>query len=554
MKSKKKSSLLIALVITALCQPVWAAEADLTQTRPGDSQNLDAALRQKSAPQDTESPVEKQADQQLVQPEYDQDSSMKFLLTKLNVDSSDILTKAEIDRITAKYEGREVSLQDVNAAVLEINQLYAKKQNVIARAVLAPQKIQEGVVNIKLAESHVGQYRIEGTKYTHAEYLTQRMFLKSDDLLRLDQLEQDVIRFNKTNGSQLRVVLVKGEKFGTTDVVLKVNEQPREQTVLFSDNAGSETTGEYRAGAIWTINSLQSGGDSLTLNTTYAKGTTGGGISYQIPIDYRGTQLGVSYSKNQINIISGAFQKLEIEGDSTDASISINHPFKTTLDNKLSSFIELHKKTSNTYYSGFNPTPLTVKSVVMGLTEQKYYSGGMTYKRLDLTTGYAYNKFYDSPATRDAFAKINFSYANRMMLSNNGTILLRVSGQLNTNPEKNLPSTEQFALGGFSTVRGFKEGVLTGDKGYFISGEYHFPIGKTEGVVFLDHGGAFSYDGTTTPNNRNSYMTSIGIGMIANLAKNTSLQVFLGTPIDVPVAKGQYADGPRWHFYMQHML
>ena len=551
MKLKNNSALLATLVMATLYQPVWAAEPDLTLTRPGDAYNMDAALRQKSDGQETQSPVEKPAAQQPVIPVPDQGSSVKFLLTQLNVETSEILTKAEIAAITAKYEGREVNLEDVNAAVQEINQLYAQKQHFIARAVLLPQTVQDGVITIKLAESHVGKYQIEGTKYTSAPYLTQRMALKSGDLLRLDQLEQDVIRFNKTNGSQLKVVLVKGDKFGTTDVVLKAVEQPRQQGLVFSDNAGSESTGEYRLGAVGIMNSVQASGDSLTINTTYAKGATGGGISYQTPIDYMGTQLGISYNKNQTNIISGVFQSLEVGGDSTDSSISINHPFTTTLDTKQNLYTELHKKTSDTIISGSTLNAVTVKSAVIGLSEQKYNSRGMSYQNVDLTTGYAYyGGAVEATTNRQAFTKVNYSYAKRMAMPSNGAILLRASGQFNAHEEQNLPSTEQFTLGGFSTIRGYKEGALSGDKGYFISGEYHFPMGKTEGVVFLDHGGAFSYNGATTPNNRDCYMTSVGIGMIATIAKSTSLQVFLGAPI----AKGKNADGPRLHFYMQHML
>lgn len=546
MKFNQKNTLLATLVIATLCQPVWAAETELTQNR-------DAAFRQSPGTQDSQSPLEKQGNQQQVIPVPDQDNSVKFLLNKLNIDPSEILTKAEISGIAAKYEGREISLEDVNIAVQEINQLYAQKQYFIARAVFLPQTVQDGIVTIKLVESHVGKYQIEGTEYTKAQYLTQRMGLKSGDLLRLDQLEQDIIRFNKTNGSQLKVVLVKGDKFGTTDVVLKVAEQPRQQGLLFSDNAGSESTGQYRLGAAWSMNSLQGGGDNLSVNTTYAKGTTGGGISYQTPIDYMGTQLAISYNKNQTNIISGLFQSLEVGGNSTDSSISINHPFRMTLDGKENLRMELHRKTSDTIISGSTLTAVTVKSAVIGLSEQKYYSHGMMYKNLDITTGYAYNGgAFES--TRNAFTKVNFSYANRMAVGNKGVLLLRASGQFNTKAEKNLPSTELFTLGGFSTVRGFKEGDLSGDKGYFISGEYHFPMGKVEGVVFLDHGGAFSYNGTNTPNNRDCYMTSVGIGMIANLEKSTSLQVFLGAPISIPIAKGKYADGARLHFYLQHTL
>lgn len=514
---------------------------------------MDADLRQTPTEQSKESPVENKV-QQPSAGQTEPGSNVKFLLVKLNVTPSEILTSAEIAAITSKYEGHEITLADVNTAVQEINQLYAKKEHIVAKALLLPQKITDGIVNIKLVESHVGKYRVEGSKYTSAQYFTQRMALKEGGLLKLDQLEQDVIRFNKTNGSQLRVVLVKGEAFGTTDIVIKAVEQSKQQGVLFSDNAGSESTGKYRTGAMWTLNSLHGGGDSLTLNTTYAKGATGGGISYQAPIDYMGTQVGVSYSKNQTNIVSGVFQSLQVAGDSTDLSVSVNHPFKTTLDSKQTLFGELHKKTSDTTYSGAKLTAVTVKSAVLGWAEQKYYNDGMRYQRIDVTSGFGYNNGQGFEASRQVFNKANYSYASRIADGKKGVFLLRASGQLNLKEQQNLPSTEQFNLGGFSTVRGFSEGAINGDSGYFVSGEYHFPVGKVEGVLFLDHGGAFSYNGEITPNTRDNYLTGAGLGIISNIGKNTSLQVFWGVPIDFIVEKGNKANGSHWHFYLQHSL
>lgn len=555
MKDKKKNALLVALFVGSLCQPVWAASGDLTQTRPGDVYNQDATLRQKAASQDRNSPIENKM-QQPREGKTEQGGNIKFTLNKLTVDPSEILSKDEINAVIAQYEGREVTLKEVNEAVAEINRLYAEKQNFIAKAVLLPQKIQNGVLHISLVESHVGKYRIEGNNYIDDSYFSNRMKIKAGDILRLDQLEQDIIRFNKTNNVQLRAVLAKGEKFGTTDVILKTVEPPREQTMLFSDNAGSEATGLYRFGTAYSVNSLHGNGDSLSMNVVYAKGATGGGISYQMPIDFSGTQLGFSYSKNQTNIISGIFKSLQLKGDTTDASISVNHPLRTTLDYKQSGYFELHRKTTDTSSSGQKLIQNSVKSVVFGLAEQKYYPRGMRYDRFDITTGYGYTGGGTFNSSRNAFTKMNFSYADRIMLKNNTAFLLRASGQCSTQPKRALPSTEQFSLGGFSTVRGFKEGDLQGDKGYFISGEYHFPVGKTEGVLFIDHGGVFTYDSSVgnTPNNRDCYMTSMGTGMIVNLAKNTALQVFWGIPVDIGIPKGEKANGSRWHFYFQQQL
>lgn len=547
MKFEKAKGTLIALLIVAVCQQAWAAEPDLTQSRPTDSINHDVNLRQSVRSQPTASTIENKVDLKAETLSPEKAAGSKVFISKLQVDKSSILTDAEIDAITAKYEGREVGLQDIYAAVNEINQLYAQKKNYIAKAVLLPQKVKQGAVKITLAESHIGKIKIEGTSYTSQQYVAERMGLQPGDLLNLDHLEQSIIRFNKTNTAQLKVVLVKGESFGTTNIVIKAVEPPQQQTLLFSDNAGSESTGQYRAGIVWSTSSLGGGGDNLSINLTHAKGNTGGSVSYQTPVNHFGTQLGVSYNKNQSNIISGAFQTLQIEGDSSDASISINHPLRTSLTGKLNAFIELHKKRAETSFSGAPLVDVSVNNCILGVAEQTSLAEGMRYTRIDMTSGHVDTK---GVAGSEKFTKLNASYVLRQQMPKNHALLIRISGQYNLSQEKNLPSTEQFNLGGFSTVRGYKEGVLTGDRGYFISGEYHFPLGGTEGVLFLDHGGAFAHNGGSIPNNRDCYMTSAGVGVIASLAQNTMLQLFAG----VPLSHNKSDDGLRIHFYLQHAI
>ena len=126
-----------------------------------------------------------------------------------------------------------------------------------------------------------------------------------------------------------------------------------------------------------------------------------------------------------------------------------------------------------------------------------------------------------------------------------------------------MPSTEQFQLGGLASVRGYTEGLLVGDKGYFVSAEVNFPLrptggdasddlfgGQVRGAVFLDHGGAFPYKGNGQGRSKDDYLTSFGFGALFNFTKMLTGQLYVG----FPTAERRGESDPRVHFTLQMPL
>jgi hemolysin activation/secretion protein len=111
---------------------------------------------------------------------------------------SEILAADEIRAITSKLEGRTVGVDELQQAVDQINQLYAEKDCITATAVLPPQTVTDGIVRIQLVEGRVGEILVEDNQYTRDSYFLDRVRMKPGDLVRLDQIEGDLIYFTST--------------------------------------------------------------------------------------------------------------------------------------------------------------------------------------------------------------------------------------------------------------------------------------------------------------------------------------------------------------------
>lgn len=471
-------------------------------------------------------------------------SNLTIWVNKIDTDPSSILSTEEVTAIIAKYEGRMVGIQDLYQAVKEINDLYLKKGFITAKAVLAPQKVADGIVRIQLVEGHFGRFILQGNESTRSRYILDRLSEHSGDLVNMHTLERDVFYFNRTNDVQLRAELRPGQFFGQTDCVLKVGEPKNLQGTLFSDNEGALNTGAYRFGLNIVDNSLFGNRDTLFLSPIGSNGTWAGSASYSTPIDTQGTRLSINYNKNQSNVISGPFQSLDICSHETATGFEWSRPMRVEASYKLDGFMSVYNKKTGTDFSGSTMVTSGVRTYAAGVALQTLDNKGFWYSRYDVTRILRDDHGQDS-------MRYNVTAVRQQALDQGRVMIYRLTGQLTDG--KLLPSTEEFSIGGMSTVRGYSSSYLSGDEGYDFSMEYDFPVRfskKVTGLAFFDNGGAFAYKGNGQGIDHRDFLTSVGFGATINFSPATSGKLVFGFPIDPPLGQKHL----RIEYFMQSIL
>ena len=175
--------------------------------------------------------------------ETKQGEVLSFELKKIIVEPSAVLTKEELAAIISPYEGRRVQLDDIYTVVEKINELYTSKGYVTCRAFLPPQTITEGKVKLLLVEGRTGTATVKGNKHTKTAFIKKRLHLKENEIANIKELNKDILLFNATNSTQLRIMMKAGAKPGTTDYEITAYEPKRDTWTIFEDNAGSYTSG-----------------------------------------------------------------------------------------------------------------------------------------------------------------------------------------------------------------------------------------------------------------------------------------------------------------------
>ena len=119
----------------------------------------------------------------------------------------------------------------------------------------------------------------------------------------------------------------------------------------------------------------------------------------------------------------------------------------------------------------------------------------------------------------------------------NWTLALRGSGQVATEP---LISNEQFGIGGVNSVRGYREGEVFGDMGWWMSAEQRTPpvvVGMAyagnplvlRGSVFMDYGEAYLLDA----HRRDSRLPlwGVGLGGAASIGSHWEARLLFSWPL-----------------------
>lgn len=445
-----------------------------------------------------------------------------FELKAIKFSPSHFFSKAALEKIAQPYIGRTVTVADLHKLVAKINKRYTDKNIYTARAVLPPQRIRHGVVRIELIEGKLGQIKIEKNRYTRNSFLRARIQQEKGQVVDGKRLKKNLVYFNRTSDIRLRALMRPGESKGLTQILLLAQEPPRFQISPFADDAGSKSTGRYRGGLSFEVFDPFGIDDRFDGYFVGSRGEQSGFASYSVPVNHLNGRIGMSYSRNAINIVRGPFKALDITGYSQDVGLDFTQPFLVTTHWKATWASSIAYSESETDASGVKFASSKIERLSTGLTlvhnaDRHQWSTTQTLSGIhsQQTLDHKHDFFvYSGQASYlQVFGKSAYS------------ALLTVGGQYS--PAKLLPSQSLFQVGGVGSVRGYVPGVVAGDGGFFGQLEIHRRLFKWfDAFAFVDGGAVYQ----TFPKSR--YVYSAGPGLAFHWGNWLTGSVDAGFPLE----------------------
>lgn len=457
---------------------------------------------------------------------------------------SEIFTDSELAQIKALAEGQNLTAEDIDNLIKLINQQYMKKGIITARAYLNQGALKGGVLTIELMEARVGEVIVTGNKFNRKWFLKSQISAKEGDVLNLQNMEKDLRQFNRNARSvQMSAKLKPGKKYGTTDIVLQADEKFPYHFSASWDSFGRETTGLLRGGFMASTDSLLGFQDRLTGAINLSRGAQNPFVDYNVPINKKGTRVGVSYMYGNNKVKSGQYKDFDLGANTHVLSAYITHPLIESEKGSLSFNTSANLKFSKADISGFTYSNYKDYNFAVGFGGHRNFKKSVFYGSIYSTHG-----IIDDHIRHQSkyFTKLNADGYYIHYLPKGIIATLRAGGQYSPH---DIAYIEQYQIGGISSVRGYSESLLLAANAYFVSAEMLFPIPFlpekinipfTKGekqyrlkdsfkfALFCDNGAIFPYKGYVgTPN----FLMSVGFGLRMAISKYITARMYVGIPV-----------------------
>ena len=462
---------------------VLAADADIDS--PGMQQ-----LPGSSRPQLPEFPQPSSEERPLLPPVKLWDEKEPFLsiaptvfVRKVRIVGSTVFSDDELAAITAPYENRVVTSNELQELRLQLTRYYISHGYINSGAVIPDQRITDGLITIHIIEGRLTSLEISGNTKVKTSYISRRLLppgsaapLNIDELQRRLQLLDRNPLFKRVNG-ELGPGLIPGEAI----LRLKVQEEKPYRFDLGFANNRSPGTGELQLEAHVLHRNLSGRGDSLGLHYGLSEGTDDYSVFYTIPLTPRDLSLMIRYSRNTSTVVEEPFNLIDIESESDTLEVAFRYPVVKTLNREVALSVSGEHRRSETTLLGYPyPDATNGKSTVSVLrftfdwlnrSQKQVWAA-----RSVVSTGLDIFGATESPSTPDS----NFlawlgqiQWARRIEIIPESQLIFRTDVQLASD---NLLPLEKFAVGGANSVRGYRENQLVRDNGLVSSLEYRIPL------------------------------------------------------------------------------
>lgn len=552
---KKPMRIIIALIFAhaftaVFILPLFAQAVEQVQKTEQEIEK-EKALREKIEKKKGEAPAEKEA----APVEAPLAGEEKVLLKKITVTGVTLLSEKDINEVISQFENKEAAVKQMQKAADLITDAYRKKGYVTSRAYLPPQKIKDGLLEIRVVEGAAGNFEVKGNHYFKSGLYLKKIRLKKGEPFDYAILRKGLSRINQLPDRSVKAVLAPGKEAGTTDVILEAKDRLPLHIGFDWDNYGSRFVDRQRLRTTITDNNLLGLDDVLTFQYQISQGENYKlfTLRYLFPVT-DSLSLGFFAADSKIDLRQEfEDENLNARGKSRLYSLYASQSLTDREDMGLTLNVGFdYKDTFN--FQGGNETSRDRMRVLKASLDWDFTDVlGRTIAGNEISYGIpeimAGLKNVDTRSSRAGaggkFVKDNAYLLRLQKLPFNSTLLWKNQLQFSS---YNLTSAEQFQAGGIVNVRGYPLAETVGDRGYSSTWELSMPpylMSKSLKVPFSQ---AKFYDALrliafydwantrlkrpTATEEKNKTLRSIGLGVRFSIPENFSLRVETAWPLD----------------------
>lgn len=394
-------------------------------------------------------------------------------------------TDSDLQKQVAGFLNRPLTFSALQDMAQQVTDLYRQNGLLVARAVLPPQTLKDGVLTIQVIPGRYAADQVSNATALKSSVVQRvvRSTTPEGEVVTHRQLVREALLLNEIPGVSAQVTLAAGDRQGTTQPQVTMTPGKRYGGYVGLDNQGDPSTGRSRVMAGVYANELLGYGDQLRVDLLDAwekSDLFNGAIDYSALVDGYGTRAGVNYSHlNYHYTLSG----LAFDGYSDNWGLYVTHPWIRTEGARVDVRLDAGQQfLTDKYPQAFaqalsdgerngrkqvNSGTLSLQGSVASVP------GGVSAFTLSGTVG---DMDYRNTAARafggvnttGQFSRFNYRVNHTQDVWGPLSFFAALNGQMT---DHNLDSSQKFLMGGPGAVRAYDVGDGSVDEGNVVTAE-----------------------------------------------------------------------------------
>lgn len=480
-------------------------------------------------------------------------------LSQIKLSGADSLSKYRQKKLTEDFIGKCFDSEILTQIITKITKHYHDSGLVTSQVTIPKQNLQSGILELKVIEGKIEKITYDKDRFIEKTQEFTAFGNIEGETLDINEINQGIYQMNRLQSNRATMKIEPGSKEGQSKILIENKRKFPAQFTIGKDNLGNKFTGVQRTNLSSNFDNLLFLNDNINLSYTTNTHDDNShkdlkSFSSSISIPFKKNTFSYSFYRSEFkNVERKTSQNLTTRGASQQSKVSLDRVLLNKGNLRISANSSLTKKSSDTDYSDISLQSLNRELTILnlGFSTSYFFANNTsiyfkpTYikglKLLDATQDKNDSKYKAQFDALKFYAVLSKKFAIPQINKN-----ITLSSEMDSQISKDtLYGSEQFAIGGYYSVRGFRENYISADSGYYFRNKISFSPGyNLTFEPFYDYGyatyrntnngasGRLSGAGIKTIFSHKNFNASVTYSKVLNKSKLSLVSAPSGTKED----------------------